>query len=264
MVPDLETSDGVCLHWSVTGVPGAPPMLLLHGLGSDSEAFDAVADAVGDRLHLARLDLRGHGRSEPLTDATRYGWFDRAATDVVDLCDSLGWEQPVVVGGSLGAAVTIATVLAHPDRISRIGCLAPAIGAGPGLDNPVAVGFMEGVQALGLVGLLEQLVAGMPDMLDAASLALVRANYGRQDDAAMRACCAALAGAVLVDDLDRFTGITQNALVVGRRGDPLHPFEMAEAYASRIPHCRLVEDTDATPFDGRPRDLADLLVGFAE
>ena len=80
----------------------------------------------------------------------------------------------------------------------------------------------------------------------------------------MRACCAALATSVLVDDLDRLTAITQPTLVVGRRGDPLHPFEMAEAYADRLPDSRLVEDTDVVPFDLRPGDLADLLVGIAE
>jgi pimeloyl-ACP methyl ester carboxylesterase len=123
---------------------------------------------------------------------------------------------------------------------------------------------MQGVQALGLVGLLDQLVTGMPEMLDPASLGQVRANYGRQDDAAMRACCAALADAVLLDDLDRLATITVPSVVVGRRGDPLHPFTMAEAYAARLPDCRLVEDAEATPLDQRPADLADLLVGFAE
>jgi pimeloyl-ACP methyl ester carboxylesterase len=263
-VPDLETSDGVRLHWVETGAPDAPPMLLLHGLGSDSEAFDPLAAAVGERLHLVRLDLRGHGRSEPLRDPARYGWFDRAAGDVIELCDALAWDRPTIVGGSLGAAVATATVLAHPGRVSRLGLIAPALGAGPGLDNPVAIGFMQGVQALGLVGLLDQLVSGMPEMLDPATLAVVQANYRRQDDAAMRACCAALAAAVFVDDLDRLVTVTQPALVVGRRGDPLHPFETAEAYASRLPDSRLVEDTDAVPFDLRPDDLADLLVGLDE
>lgn len=263
-MPDLETSDGVQLHWIETGAPEAPPLLLLHGLGSDSEAFDALAAAVGERLHLVRLDLRGHGRSEPLRDPGRYGWFDRAAADVIELCDELGWDRPTVVGGSLGAAVTTAAVLASPGRVSRVGFIAPALAAGPGFDNPVAVGFMQGVQVLGLVGLLDQLVGAMPEMLDPDTLGVVRANYGRQDDSAMRACCASLAAAVLVDDLDRLTTITQPALVVGRRGDPLHPFPLAEAYANRLPDSRLVEDTDALPFDLRPGDLADLLVGFAE
>jgi 3-oxoadipate enol-lactonase len=263
-MPDLETSDGVRLHWESTGSSDAPPLLLLHGRGSDAGANASVAAAVGDRLHLVRLDLRGHGRSEPLTDPARYGWFDRAATDVIELLDALGWDRPVVVGGSLGAAVSTATVLAYPGRVSRLGLVTPAIGAGPGFENPVAAGFMQGVAALGLVGLLDQLVAGMPDMLDPESLGLVRANYCRQDDAAMRACCSALADAVLLADLDQLGAITQPTLVIGRRGDPLHPFEMAEAYAAGLPDCRLVEDTDVVPFDQRPAGLADLLVGFAE
>ena len=77
-----------------------------------------------------------------------------------------------------------------------VGLLSPAIGVGPGFGNPVADGFMQGVQALGLVGLLEQLVSGAPDLLDPESLTLVRANYACQDDTAMRAVLHRVVGAV--------------------------------------------------------------------
>ena len=52
--------------------------------------------------------------------------------------------------------------------------------------------------------------------------------------------------------------------MTGRRGDPLHPFDLAELYVARIPDCRLVEDTDPVPLDRRPDDLADLLVELAD
>jgi pimeloyl-ACP methyl ester carboxylesterase len=256
-------SDGVVLRSVTTGGPDAPRLVLLHGLGSDSEAFDPLATAVGERLHVVRLDLRGHGRSRPLTDPSQYGWFERAAADVIELLDELGWDAATVAGGSLGAAVTCATALAYPARVARVGFLSPAIGAGPGFGNPVAAGFMQGVQALGLVGLLDQLLTAMPDALTPEAQREVRAAYGRQDDASMRACCAALEQAVLVDDLARLGAITQPALVVGHHGDPLHPFEMAEAYAAHLPDARLVVEGPGTELDDVGA-FADLLVDFAE
>ncbi len=103
----------------------------------------------------------------------------------------------------------------------------------------------------------------MPDLLPPDVLGVVRANYGRQDDAAMRSCCAALESAVLVDDLDRLRAIVQPTIVVGRRGDALHPFEMAEEYARRIPNARFLADDGADPLQLRPHALADLLVALA-
>lgn len=132
-MPDLRTSDGVRLHYEVDGPPSAPPVVLLHGLGSDGGADQSLVDAIGDRLRVVRLDLRGHGRSEPLTDPGRYGWFGRAAADVRELLDELGLATAALQGGSLGAAVAIATVLAHPDRVRTLGLSSPAIGAGDAL-----------------------------------------------------------------------------------------------------------------------------------
>jgi pimeloyl-ACP methyl ester carboxylesterase len=261
-VPDLVVSDGTRLHYRVGGSPAAPRFVILHGLGSDLDADAALVDAIGDRLHVVRLDLRGHGHSEPLTDPARYGWFDRAATDVVELLDALAWPTADLCGGSLGAAVSTATVLAHPERVRSLVLLAPAIGGGPALGNSVAAGFMQGARDLGLIGLLDQLVAAVPDFLPPEQLERTRATWGRQDDAAMRACVTALGEAQLVADLAELGRIARPTMVVGRRGDPLHPFELAEEYARHIPGARLVEDDGEVPLHLRPAALADLLVGF--
>lgn len=263
-VTEITTSDGVRLHYVRTGDVHVPRLVLLHGLGSDSVADDPLAAAIGARLSLARLDLRGHGGSEPLTDPARYGWFGRAARDVVELMDALGWEDATVSGGSLGAATAVATALAFPGRVRALGVCGPAIGAGLRLGNPVAVGFMDGVVEHGLVPLLEQLAAAMPEVLPAAELAQARANYRRQDDAAMRACVAALRDAQLLGSFEELRAITVPALVVGRRGDLLHPWELACEFAAHLPNARLVEDDGPEPLYLRPDAFADLLVDLAE
>ncbi len=257
-MPDLATSDGVRLHYARSGPDDAPRLVLLHGLGSDGRGSDALVDFVGDRVQVARLDLRGHGGSEPLDDPARYGWFGRAAADVVELLDALDWDDASVAGGSLGAATATAVALAYPERVRRLGVFAPAFGAGRGAGNDAAHAFFGAVAERGLLGVLE-LLESLPD-LPPSVLAEARTNWSRQDDAAMRACVTALTDAVLVDDLDELAHVDMPVLVVGHHGDLLHPWPLAEAYASALPNARLVAFDSSTAVT--PEQMAATLVDF--
>ena len=58
------------------------------------------------------LDLRGHGRSEPVDPA---GWtFELCADDLRAFCDALGIARPVVLGHSMGGFVAILYGARHP------------------------------------------------------------------------------------------------------------------------------------------------------
>ncbi len=256
---ELLTTDGVRLHALLSGPSAAPRLLLLHGLGSDAASQQPVIDAIGDRLRVCAPDLRGHGRSDPLTDPSRYGWFDRAAADVLELADRLGWDHCAIAGGSLGAATSIAAVLEAPDRFGALGLLAPALGAGRAGEIPAVAFLLEGIRTHGLIGFLDWLVASAPGMLPAEVEAEARASWCRQDDAAMRACATALAGAVLVDSLETLRAIRQPTVVVAHRGDPLHPWDFAVALAGLVPNATLAADDVLDD----PVRLAEVLVALA-
>src|ERR1700704_2314587 len=163
-VPELLTSDGIRLHYVRSGPDDAPRLVLLHGLGSDGAAAGEVIDALGERLHVARLDLRGHGLSEAIVDPTKYEWFGGPAADVVELMDALGWDDATVAGGALGAATAIAVAVGYPERLRRLGVFAPAFGAGPDAGNPMAHNFFTTVASMGLLGVLDVLES-LPDPL---------------------------------------------------------------------------------------------------
>jgi pimeloyl-ACP methyl ester carboxylesterase len=256
---EFVSPDGVRLHASEHGPPDAPPLILLHGLGSDAQSNAAVIDAIGPRLHVAALDLRGHGESEPLTDPARYGWFDAPAADAVQLADLLEWERCTLAGGSLGAATATAAVLRAPSRFRALGLLAPALGAGPATGNAVAPFLFDGIREHGLIGFLDWLLAANPGFLPPEAEREVRANWGRQDDAAMRACVTALAGAVLVERLDELRAIEQPTIVVAHRNDPLHPWDFAVELAECVPNATLAADDVLDD----PSKLAEVLVGLA-
>ena len=52
---------GVDIAWREDGE--GPPLLMLHGVGSSMESFDALAAHLAPGFRLIRYDLRGHGAS---------------------------------------------------------------------------------------------------------------------------------------------------------------------------------------------------------
>lgn len=109
---------------------GRPTVLLLHGLGDSSLAFDeAFSRNECADFDLVAPDLPGHGCSPAARDGVYT--LEALASRLVALIEAMDLQQLTVVGHSLSG--DIATVLAsryHSGRIDRIvnveGTLAPA------------------------------------------------------------------------------------------------------------------------------------------
>jgi pimeloyl-ACP methyl ester carboxylesterase len=114
-MPTLDLP-GTELYFEVTG--SGVPVMLIHGMGLDTRMWDDQAEALSDVAELARLDLRGFGRS-PRASAVTY----RHSSDVWALADHLGWNDAVVVGLSMGGMVAVETVLAAPERVRALAVL---------------------------------------------------------------------------------------------------------------------------------------------
>ena len=114
-MPTFASFDGTTLAYHDDG-EGAP-VVLLHGFAADtnlnyvrSGVFDLLLDA-GHRV--IALDARGHGLSEKPYDASAYA-DDAMRRDVQALLDELALEHCVVVGYSMGAAVTLRLAMTDP------------------------------------------------------------------------------------------------------------------------------------------------------
>lgn len=97
-------------EWPTDG----PPIVLAHGLASNSRIWDDVAGLLAERHHVVALDQRGHGLSDRPTDGYT---FDKVVGDLLGLVDALNLERPVLVGHSWGGNVVLAFGAAHPDRL---------------------------------------------------------------------------------------------------------------------------------------------------
>ena len=103
--------------WEIEGPPGAPTLLLLHGLGATGplnwfQAFPALAD----QYRVIAVDHRGHGQGI----RTRRFRLKDCADDAIAVAEALGVDRLIAVGYSMGGPIAKLCWSRHPDRVSGL------------------------------------------------------------------------------------------------------------------------------------------------
>jgi pimeloyl-ACP methyl ester carboxylesterase len=101
------------------------PVLALHGLGATKGSFLTTIAALSERFRVIAFDQPGFGDSEKPIGAPYDARFFAQAT--LDLIDALELERVHLIGNSLGGRIALEVGLRHPDRVGRIGLLAPSL-----------------------------------------------------------------------------------------------------------------------------------------
>lgn len=107
---------GLRLHYRDWGGHG-PPLVLLHGLSSNSRIWDWTAPILARHFHVLALDQRSHGLSDQTADG--YG-FDDATADLAAFLEAVGIERPAIAGHSWGASVALSFATAQPNNASAV------------------------------------------------------------------------------------------------------------------------------------------------
>jgi pimeloyl-ACP methyl ester carboxylesterase len=112
----------------VEGDPGAPPVVLVHGIGRSSDDWSAQFPRLRNRFRLIALDLPGFGYSQRRPEPASLGALARGVLTTLDALDE---RRPVhLVGNSLGGAVSMQGLLMAPDRVASL-VLVNSAGFGP-------------------------------------------------------------------------------------------------------------------------------------
>jgi len=114
------------LAWREAG-EGAPPLILLHGLGGSRTSWDAQLRALSGERRCVAWDAPGYGAAAPLPGRLT---FPALADAVARLADALGPERPHLAGLSFGGQIAQHAALAHPHRFRSLTLLStsPAFG----------------------------------------------------------------------------------------------------------------------------------------
>ncbi len=129
---DLMEVDDVRLHVRDRGPRDAPAVILIHGTASHLQSWDDWAAGLAGSFRVVRLDLPGHGLSEP--DPTGDYSDERSVALLAALMDRLGIERASIIGSSLGGRIAWKFAAAHPERVAKLVLVSPDGFASPGFE----------------------------------------------------------------------------------------------------------------------------------
>ncbi len=109
------------IYYSASGSskPGCPPVVLIHGAGSNHLVWSSELRRLAG-LRVLAIDLPGHGRSESAAQQT----IEANAAAVAHFLSTLGVYQAILIGHSMGGAVALQLALDDPNRAAALGLIA--------------------------------------------------------------------------------------------------------------------------------------------
>jgi len=116
-MPTVDLSEYLCIHYEEANPQGAPPVLLLHGLGSAGGDWLFQLEALAGAGYRALApDLRGFGRSSAPPKVT----VKAMADDMALFLRKVEAVPAHVVGISMGGAVALQLALDHPEAVRKL------------------------------------------------------------------------------------------------------------------------------------------------
>ena len=235
-MPELALED-VTLHVEVDG-EGDPVMVLAHGITNSCRELAMFTPFVpGTKV---RFCFRGHGHSSSPETGYRFADFARDLRAVAD-----AYDARIAIGTSLGAGAIGAIVQDEPDRFDRIVLLLPA-----GLDREF--------EHKDLVLRTAELLEGASSKEDAIELIMSEparmANYAKMpwqreidhqmlSELNMEGLPRAIREVVNdwpLRDRNDMANVKAPTLIIARRGDVIHPAEVAEILEEIMPNAEVM------------------------
>ncbi len=109
----VALNDGRLIGYDSTG--DGPAVVFLHPVGLSRRFWDDVTTLLPQTLRLVRLDLAGHGESDPLGE---HFSLDDFANDVIECTRVLALGPVVLVGCSMGGMVAQGVAIKEPALVS--------------------------------------------------------------------------------------------------------------------------------------------------
>ncbi|MEM8524866.1 MAG: alpha/beta hydrolase [Bacteroidota bacterium] len=236
------THDHINFHYLDKGK--GLPVLFLHGMGGElGQALELLGKTKGIRL--ISFDYRGH-KATVCDNTARNFSMQQYAEDALALLDYLEVEKCVVVGLSLGAAITLKLNFLAPERILRFVLLRPAwlnqvlpdnLKESPYISKLIEEHGAEKAQAI-----FQQHPKYIELEAENKNCALSALWYFQRPQAASSfLILRQFPEETPFQNFEDLKQLTQESLVLACHKDPIHPFEYGITLAEHLPNATFQE-----------------------
>jgi pimeloyl-ACP methyl ester carboxylesterase len=112
---ELECLPGTTLYHCTAGDPKGIPIILIHGWGADHRYFDFQLEVLKD-FRLILPDIEGFGSSSTEKKPRSFSIKDQA-DKIHRLALSLGIEDAIIIGHSMGGMIALEIARTHPSFV---------------------------------------------------------------------------------------------------------------------------------------------------
>lgn len=248
---------GLTVHAQVEGPPGAPPLLLIHSLGTSLHVWDDQAAALARSFRVIRPDLRGHG----LTEVTPGPYsMDGLARDCFAVLDAVNVKKAHVAGISIGGMIAQSMAAQAPERIASL-ILCDTAMAIPGRE--VYIDRAATVRSKGMDAIADAVMARWvtPGYADSPGAKGLRAMLLRTAPEGYAGAGEAIAASDLSETTRR---ISLPTLILVGDQDEATPLASAEALRQAIAGASLevIPNASHIPTVEQPEAVADAILRF--
>jgi 3-oxoadipate enol-lactonase len=224
----------VAVNGVVAEVAGeGPAVVLLHGLGGTSNAFQPQLEALRS-YRVARIDLPGSGRSALPAGEASFAGFVEAVLGVIK---ALGIEGAHFVGHSLGSILCQMIAAAEPSLVRSLfffgGTAEPAESTRTAMRGRAELARREGMAPIA-DQVVESALSASTRASQPVTVAFVRESLMRQNPEGYARTCEALAKATAADP----RLISAPTFFLTGDADAVNPPGVARALADRIAGAR--------------------------
>ncbi len=170
----LKTARGVVTALQ-SGNPEGEKILCLHGWLDNAASFIPLMPLL-EKYHVVAVDMPGHGGSQHRMPGYDYVFVDWIH-DVLDMLDSLDWQQAHLLGHSMGGAIATIVAASAPERINKL-LLIEALGPISGKAEEAGQRLRQAVAARRYLA-NDKVARVIPDLEAAVNARLAASNMTR-------------------------------------------------------------------------------------
>ncbi|MCX7982367.1 MAG: alpha/beta hydrolase [Syntrophales bacterium] len=224
-------------------------LVFIPGSGGDHTLWLPVLNELKDDFNLLALELPGHGSSGGKGEE-EVGAYVEWVKDILDVFEV---RKPVLVGHSLGAAITLTTALRYPELLAGV------VAVGGGARMPVNTMILDAIHKdlKGLMAFTSKIAVAKKNRERLIPVLTARSPNPDTLYGDFKACDRL----DLEEDLGK---ITVPTLIVCGMEDKMTPPELSQAMQTKIPNSQLVllPETGHMVMLEEPHRLAEILGSF--